>query len=55
MGVRNDGSKFVVIKTKPFHFHFNLPKDVGKHLKLEIDHIVKHNGFLSEKRIKIRD
>ena len=36
MGVYIDDNKLVIIESKTFHFHFNLPKDIDKNLKHEI-------------------
>ena len=52
MGIHIVDNKLVATEPKTFHFDFDLPKDVDKSLKHEIDHIIKHNGFLAEQRIK---
>ena len=41
-------NKVVIKETKTFHFHFDLPKDVDKNLKHEIDHITRHNRYLAK-------
>ena len=41
MGVYFDNIKLVIIETKIFHFHLDLPKDADKNLKHEIDSIIK--------------
>ena len=51
MGVHIGYSKLVII-TEPKTFHFDLPKDVDKNLKYEIDLIIKHNECLGEHTIK---
>ena len=52
MGVHIHDNKLVIIETKTFYFHFYFLKDVEKNLKHEIDHIIKHNGFLADQRTK---
>ena len=52
MGVFIDDNKLIITETINFHFYFDLPKDVDKNLKHKIDHIIKHNGYLAEQRIK---
>ena len=48
-----DDNKLVEITdSKNFHFYFDLPKDIDRNLKHEIDYIIKQNGFLAEQRIK---
>ena len=49
MGVFIGDNKLKITETINFHFYFDLPKDVDKH---KIDHIIKHNGYLAEQRIK---
>ena len=41
-----------VIITELNTIRFDLPKDVNKNLKHEIDFIIKHNEFLAKHRIK---
>ena len=43
-------NKLVITERKTFHF--DLPKDVDRNFRHEIDSIVKQNGFLAEQRIK---
>ena len=42
----------VITKPKLFYFDFDLPKNVGKNLKHEIELIIKSNESLNEKKIK---
>ena len=51
MGAHIGDSK-LVITTEPKTIHFDLPKDVDKNLKYEIDFIIKHNELLAEHSIK---
>ena len=51
MGVHTGDNK-LVIKTEPKTFHFDLPKNAGSNLKLEICSIIKHNELLAEHIIK---
>ena len=48
-------SKLIITEPKTFHFYFYLTEKVDKNLKLKIDCIIKHNGFLAEHRIKKLD
>ena len=52
MEMYNDDNRLEIIETKTFHSHFDLPKDIYKNLKGEINHIIKYNGFFAEQRIK---
>ena len=52
MGLYFDDNKFVMIEPQTFHFYFDLPKDVDKNLKLEIDFVIRHNEYLVKERIK---
>ena len=52
MGVYFDDNKFAMIEPQTFHFHFDLPKDVDKNLKLETDFVIRHNEYLVKGRIK---
>ena len=47
----NDNNKLVII-TEPKTISFNLTKKVDNNLKNEVDHIIKHNGFMAEHRVK---
>ena len=47
MGVKIEDNMLVII-TEPKTIHFDLPKDVNKSLKYEVDSIIKHNTFLAE-------
>ena len=51
MGVSIDGNKLVII-TEPKTINLDLPNDVGKNLKLEIDSIIRHNEFFGGHRIE---
>ena len=42
----------VMGEPKTFYFYFNLPKDVDKNLKDEIEFIIKHNESLAKNKIK---
>ena len=45
--------KMIVIREpKTFHFKFDLPKDVERNWKHEIELIIKHNESLAEQKIK---
>ena len=52
MGVHIKNSKLVKTENKPSHLHFDLPKDVDKNLKHEINFIIKHNQYLVQHKIK---
>ena len=54
MEVYIDNNKRVITEIKSFHLHFDLPKNVDNSLKHELDHIIKHNRFLAELRVKTR-
>ena len=43
MVVYNDDNKLLIIETKTFHIHFDLPKDVDKNLKYDIESIIQSN------------
>ena len=42
----------VIRGPKNFHFNYNLPKDIDKNLRHEIQFIIKHNESLAEYKIK---
>ena len=42
----------VIRESKTFYFDFDLPKDVDKNLKHEIEFIIKYNESLAEHKIK---
>ena len=46
------GDKKLLLTTEPKTFHFDLPIDVRKNLKHEINFIIKHNECLAEHTIK---
>ena len=52
MGVHIDHKKLVITETKTFHFHFDKSKDVDHNLRHEINHIIKHSGFIVKQIIK---
>ena len=52
MEVCFDDNKFVTIEPQTFHFHFDLPKDVDKNLKLENDFVIRHSECLVKGRIE---
>ena len=51
MGVHIEDNKLVII-TEPTTFYFDLPKNVGKNLKHEIDSAIKNIEFLANNTIK---
>ena len=50
--VNIDENKLVITEIKPFYLHFDLPRNDDSNLKHEVDHFIKHNGFLAEHRMK---
>ena len=42
----------VIRKPENFYFYFNLPKDVDKNLKLDIEFIIKSTESLLENKMK---
>ena len=52
MGVYFVDNMFVIIEPKVFHSHLDSPKGADKRLKHEIEHIIRQNKLLAEKRIK---
>ena len=45
-------NKLVITEIKAFDFQFDLPEYTDKNLKHKVDHIIRHNGFLAEEKMK---
>ena len=47
-----EDNMIITREPKTFHFDFNIPRNVDKNLKHEIEFIIKHNESLAEYIIK---
>ena len=47
-----EGNMTVIREHKTSYFNFDLPKDINKNLKHEIEFIIKHNESLAKHKIK---
>ena len=45
----------VIREPKTFHFYFALPKDDDKHLKHEVEFIIKSNKFLAKNKTRLNN